>query len=139
VARGVRLYQAWAAYDWHPCSSHKGCGPDCPDGTYLYSPTVTFTAGKMRPFLGLEAFLGDGNEQFVEFSMAYWMFSLDDDNCQMAAGTQIWALDDRFFLQALVTNGNDSQFPNQQMDELPGFNVGFWYHFRRPRAPDHNP
>jgi hypothetical protein len=129
VDHAVRLYQAWLAYDWHPCSGQRGCGPGCPDGTYLYSPTVTFTAGKMRPLLGLEGFLGDGREQFVEFSMAYWMFSLDDDNCQTAVGTQVKALDDRFFLQALVTNGNESQFSNQQMDELPGFNIGGWYDF----------
>jgi hypothetical protein len=134
VDNAVRLYQGWMAYDWHPCWGQKGCGPD---GDCPYVPTVTFTAGKMRPFLGLEAFLGDGNEQFVEFSMAYWMFSLDDDNCQMAAGTQIWALDDRFFMQALVTNGNDSQFPNQQMDELPGFNLGFWYDFGGSWDPEH--
>ena len=47
----------------------------------------------------------------------------------MGAGTQIKALDDRLYVQALVTNGNESQFANAQMDDLPGFNVGGWYDF----------
>ena len=39
------------------------------------------------------------------------------------------AFDDRLFVQALVTNGNESQFPNAQMDDYPGFNAGFCYDF----------
>jgi hypothetical protein len=36
--------------------------------------------------------------------------------------------EDRFFLQALVTNGADGAFlPNNQMDQLPGFLAGVWY------------
>ncbi len=129
VDHAVRLFGAWIAYDFHGCAAEKGCGPDCPDGFYKYTPTYTLIAGKMKPFFGIEEYLGHGNEQFVEYSMADLFFSADDDNYLMGAGTQIKAFDDRFYLQAIVTNGNEEQFPNNQMDDLPGLNVGFWYDF----------
>jgi hypothetical protein len=125
----VRLRYANVSYDFHPCWSQKGCSPDCPEGTYRYSPTVTLIVGKMAPFYGLEQFLTTTEEQLVEFSMANWFFNADDNNKLTAAGTQIKALEDRFFLQAIVTNGNEAQFPSIQMDEYPGFVMGFWYDF----------
>jgi hypothetical protein len=123
----VRVRYANVSYDLHPCWSQKGCGPDCPAGTYPYAPTVTLIAGKIAPFYGLEQFLTTTEEQFVEFSMANWFFNADDNNKLMAAGTQIKALEARFFLQAIVTNGSEAQFPNTQMDDYPGFVMGFWY------------
>src|SRR5438874_2160311 len=65
----------------------------------------------------------------VEYAMTEWMFDADNDNLLLAAGTQIKAFDDRLFFSALITNGSESQFPNNQMDNYPGFNVGFWYDF----------
>jgi hypothetical protein len=123
----IRLFEAWVAYDFHGCCSEKGCGPDCPDGLYKYAPTYTIIAGKMKPFFCIEEVLGSGNEQLVEFSMADWFFDADDDNLLMGAGTRIKADDDRLYFQAIITNGNESQFPNSQMDTYPGFNAGFWY------------
>ena len=129
VDHAVRLFSAYVAYDWHPCGYEKGCGPDCPDGTYRYTPTVTGIVGKIKPMISFEEYLGSGNQQFVEYGMSNWYFDADDDNLLMAAGFQVKAADDRFFAQALITNGNESQFPNLQMDDLPGFNVGGWYDF----------
>jgi|GEM_PF-2039753 len=129
IDHAVRLFSAYVAYDWHPCWGEKGCAPDCPDGSYRYVPTVTAIAGKMKPLFGLEEYLGSANEQFVEFSMANWYFDAEDDNLMMAAGIQAKALDDRLFFSALITNGNESQFPNTQMDDYPGVNVGLWYDF----------
>ena len=123
----VRLRYAYIAYDIHGLASQYGCGPDCPDGTSLYAPTFTLIVGKLNPFFGLEQFLSTTNEQFVEYSMANWFFNADDNNKLMAAGTEVKAFDDRFFMQAIMTNGNEAQFPNTQMDELPGFIMGFWY------------
>jgi hypothetical protein len=129
VDHAVRLFEAWVAYDFHGCCFEKGCGPDCPDGRPKYAPTYTLIAGKLKPFFGIEEVLGSANEQLVEYSMADWFFDADDDNLQMAAGTRIKAFDDRLYLQAVITNGNESQFPNTQMDDYPGFNAGFWYDF----------
>jgi hypothetical protein len=125
----VRLFEGWVAYDFHGCCSEKGCGPDCPDGLFKYAPTYTMIAGKMKPFFGIEEVMGSANEQMVEYSMADWFFDADDDNLLMGAGTRIKAFDDRLYLQAIVTNGNESQFANSQMDQYPGFNAGFWYDF----------
>jgi hypothetical protein len=125
----VRLFSAFVAYDFHPCWSEKGCGPDCPDGTYSYAPTFTAILGKIKPMGSLEEYLGSGNQQFVEYSMANWMFDSDADNLMIAAGTQIKAFDDRLYVQALMTNGADNQLPNQLMDNLPGINIGAWWDF----------
>jgi hypothetical protein len=38
-------------------------------------------------------------------------------------------MEDRLFVTATVTNGNETQVANLQMDDLPGANVGFWYDF----------
>jgi hypothetical protein len=130
VDHAVRLFSAYVAYDFHGCEYSKGCGPDCCEGTYKYAPTYTLIVGKLKPSFAAEEWMsGSGNEQFVEFGMATWYFDADDDNLLMGAGTQVKAFDDRFYLQALVTNGNESQFPNTQMDELPGFCAGMWYDF----------
>jgi hypothetical protein len=129
VDHAVRLFEAWVAYDFHGCCWEKGCGPDCPDGTVKYAPTYTLIAGKMKPFFCIEEVLGSANEQLVEYSMADWFFDADDDNLLMGAGTRIKAFDDRFYMQAIMTNGNESQFSNTQMDDYPGFNLGFWYDF----------
>jgi hypothetical protein len=124
----VSLFEAYVYYDFHGCSCAKGCGPDCPDGTYRYCPTYTLIAGKLKPFYGLEEYLGNGNQQFVDFPMADLYFDADDDARLEAAGFQVKAAEDRFFLQAIVTNGSDGGFlPNSQLDELPGLIVGLWY------------
>jgi hypothetical protein len=123
----VRLRYGYLVYDFHGVAAERGCGPDCPEGSYRYAPTFELIAGKLNPFFGLEQYLSTTDEQFVEYSMANWFFNADDNNKLMAAGTQIKAFDDRFYLQAIVTNGNEAQFPNTQMDELPGFILGFWY------------
>ena len=129
VDNAVRLFSAYVAYDFHPCGSQKGCGPDCPDGFYSYTPTTTAIFGKLKPMVAFKEYMSSATEQFVEYGMANWFFDADDDNLLMGAGTQIKAMDDRLYVQALVTNGNESQFPNAQMDDLPGFNVGGWYDF----------
>jgi hypothetical protein len=127
VDHSVRLFEAWVAYDFHGCAGAKGCGADCPEGWPVYRPTYTIIAGKLKPFFGLEEYLGNQNEQFVEFNMTDLFFSADDDNRLMAAGVMVKAAEDRFFMQAIVTNGSESLFPNTQMDDYPGFITGFWY------------
>jgi hypothetical protein len=129
VDHAVRLFSAYVAYDWHPCWSYKGCAPDCCDGTYPYQPTVSFIVGKFKPFFAYEEVLGSANQQFVDYAMTEWYFDADDDNLAMGAGVQVKALEDRFYMQAILTNGNDTQIAYQQLDDLPGFNVGFWYDF----------
>jgi hypothetical protein len=129
VDHTVRIFDAWVAYDFHPCASEAGCGPDCPPGTVRYSPTLTVIVGKQQPFFSFEEIMGRFNQQMVEYGMTEFFFDSDDNNQVTGAGTQIKALEDRLFVQALITNGNDSQFPNAQMDNLPGFQAGFWYDF----------
>jgi len=129
VDAGVRLFTAWIAYDWHPLGSEKGCGPDCPEGTYKYQPTITGIVGKFKPFFAFEEYMGSGNEQFVEYSMASWMFDADADNMLTGVALQAKALDDRFFGMLFITNGNDNQQPYTVLDNLPGINAGFWYDF----------
>jgi len=129
VDHAVRLFSAYVAYDFHPCGYEKGCGPDCPDGFYRYTPTFTLITGKMKPMVAFEEYMSSATEQFVEYGMSNWFFDADDDNLLMAAGTQVKAFDDRLFVQALITNGNESQFSNLQMDDLPGVNLGAWYDF----------
>jgi hypothetical protein len=126
-AHGVRLFTAFVGYDIHLGGSSKGCGIDCPEGTYRYNPTLTFIVGKQQPFFGLTEILGSANAQFVDFSMADWFFDADDNNMLTAITAQLRAFDDRLFAQAQVTNGNESQFPNLFMDRLPGFIFGGWY------------
>jgi hypothetical protein len=129
VDHAVRLFQCFVAYDFHGCCSEKGCGLDCPEGCSPYAPTYTLIAGKTKPFFAFEEYMGSANEQLVEFGMTEWFFDADDDNLLMVAGTQIKAVDDRLYIMAVITNGNESQFPNVQMDNLPGFNAGFWFDF----------
>jgi hypothetical protein len=130
VDHAVNLFEAFVAYDFHGCACEKGCGPDCPDARPRYCPTYTLIVGKLKPFFGLDEFLGSANEQFVEFSMADLFFDADDDTRLFGAGFQVKAFEDRFFLQALVTNGSEGSFqPNTQMDDYPGFICGFWYDF----------
>ncbi|HEV3115518.1 MAG TPA: hypothetical protein VGY58_00605, partial [Gemmataceae bacterium] len=127
VDHSVRLFEAWVAYDFHGACAQKGCGPDCPEGSFKYAPTYTLIAGKLKPFFGLEEYLGNANEQFVEFSMTDFFFDADDDNRLMAAGLMVKAAEDRFFMQSIITNGSESLFPNSQMDKYPGFITGLWY------------
>jgi hypothetical protein len=129
VDHAVRLFSAYVAYDFHPTASEKGCGPECAEGTYAYRPTYTAIFGKFKPFFSYEEVMGSGNQQFVEYGMSEWFFDADDDNLLMGAGTQIKALDDRLYVQAIITNGNETQIANLQMDDYPGFNVGGWYDF----------
>lgn len=125
VDHAERIYAAWIAYDFH--LERKG-EPFCED-QIIYGPTFSLIAGKQKPFFALEEILGSANQQFVEFSMADYFFDADDDNFMTSAGVQLQAMEDRLFAKALVTNGNESQFPNSQMDDLPGLNAGFWYDF----------
>ncbi len=129
VTQPVTLFEMFIAYDYRPCAAEKGCGPDCPEGTFKYSPTYTLMVGKLKPFFGLDEFLGNQNQQFVEYSMADLFFSADDDVRLMAAGFEVKALDNRFFWQGLVTNGSEAFTPNLQMDQYPGFITGMWYDF----------
>ncbi len=129
VDAGVRLFTAWVAYDIELGARGKGCGPDCPEGTYAYHPVLTFMIGKQQPFFGFTEILGSANAQLVDFAMADWFFDSDDNNMLTAAAVQYRDFDDRLFATAMITNGNDSQFPNTQMDRLPGFISGFWYDF----------
>src|SRR5262249_44992515 len=123
--------------DFHGCSFWKGCGPDCAEPGLKYSPTYSLIVGKMKPFFGLDEFLGNSNSQFVEFSMADFFFDADDDTRLMGAGTQIKAAEDRFFLMAIATNGSEGTFqPNTQMDNYPGFITGWWYDFGGTWNPD---
>lgn len=129
VDAGVRLFSAYVAYDFHGCASQEGCGPDCPEGTYKYAPTYTLLAGKAKPLFCLEEYLGSGNELFCEYSMADWMFDADGDDLMEMVALQVKAFDDRFYGMLMVTNGNDDQFPNSQMDDLPGVIAGGWWDF----------
>src|SRR5437899_5279700 len=77
----------------------------------------------------MEGMVAARNMPLVELSMADCFFCSDDNRPLMAAGTQIKAFGDRFFSQIGVTNGNESQTANINMDRLPGVNAGFWYDF----------
>jgi hypothetical protein len=129
VDHAVRLFSCWVGYDFHPCWGEKGCGPECPEGYYKYTPTLTAIMGKLKPMTGLEEYLGSGNQQLIDYSMANWFFDSDDDNLLMCAGFQYKAMDDRFYAISYVTNGNETQIANLQMDDRPGINLGFWYDF----------
>jgi hypothetical protein len=129
VDHAVRLISCFMAYDWHPCCSSKGCGEDCCDGAYKYSPTVSAILGKLKPFFSFEEVMGNANQQFVEFGMAEWFFDTDDDTQIMYAGMQIKALEDRFFFQTGFTDDSNILTANLQGNRLPGFNAGWWYDF----------
>lgn len=130
VDHTVTLFEAYVWYDFHGCACQKGCGPDCPEGTAQYCPTYTLIAGKMKPFFGLEEYLGNQNLQFVELSMADLFFSADDDARLTAAGFQMRQLDDRFFWQGLITNGSEGAFvPATHLDQDLGIISGLWYDF----------
>jgi hypothetical protein len=120
VDHAMRLFEAWAAYDFH---GKPSCDPTA------YRPTYTLMMGKAKPLFGLEEYLGSANEQFVEYSMADWYFDADDDNLMMMAGCEARMFDDRLFLNAKVTNGNETQTPNLSMDQWPGFQFGGWWDF----------
>ena len=137
VDHAVTLFESWVSYDFHGCASQKGCGPGCPDGQTLYAPTYTVMIGKLKPFFGLEEFLRNTNMQFVEFSMADYFFSADDDTRLTGVAGQVKAAEDRFFLMAIVTNGSEGSFqPNTQMDDFPGFICSFWYDLGGSWNPD---
>lgn len=123
VSQGVTLFECFAAYDFHLDERQR----PLPDGEIIYAPTLSLVGGKMKPFFGLSEFLGNQVEQFVEFSMTDFFFSADEDARLMGVGFQAKALQDRFFMQSLVTNGVDVFSPNNLMDQLPGFCSGWWY------------
>ncbi len=123
VDHAIQLRAGFLAYDFHPTVAPG------PEGNPVYVPTFTLIGGKLKPLFCLEEFFGSGNQQFVEYSMANWFFDSDNDALLMGAGFQFKGLDDRLFVQGLVTNGNESGFNNTQMDELPGINIGAWYDF----------
>lgn len=115
----VSLYAAYIAYD-----CRLGNREPCAD-----SPVLTGIIGKYRPFFAFEQYLGDGNQQLVEHGMATFFFDADDDYLQTQAGVQLHALENRLFATVNMSNGNESQTPNIQLDNLPGANGGFWYDF----------
>src|SRR5262249_9126356 len=114
-----RLFSCYVAYDFRPTLGEKGCGLDCCPDNPGYNPTISLILGKIKPQFAFEEYMGSGNEQFVEFGMTNWFFDADDDNLLMAAGVQVKAFNDRLWLNALVTNGLESQFANNQMDDYP--------------------
>jgi hypothetical protein len=118
VDSGVRLLEAWVAYDLHSDPDETG-----------YRSTLTFIAGKLKPMGSFEEYIRSTGGQFVEFSMASWMFDSDADNYLYGAGVQVKALDDRFYAQVLITNGSDNQVPDYNLDNIPGANLGWWYDF----------
>jgi hypothetical protein len=118
VDAGVRLLEAWVAYDIHG-----------DPGAYGYRPTYSGFVGKIKPFGSFEEYLGSANAQFVEFGMSSWMFDSDADNFLTGAGFQIHAYDDRLFVQGMVTTGSDNQVPVYNDQDMPGFNIGGWYDF----------
>ena len=118
VDSGVRLLEAWIAYDLHGEADCNG-----------YRDTLTFFAGKLKPMGSFEEYMKSENGQFVEFGMASWMFDSDADNYIYGAGIQIKAAEDRFFLMAMITSVADNQVPDYNLDNIPGFNYGFWYDF----------
>src|SRR6202011_2868867 len=95
VDHAVRLFSAYVAYDMHPCGYEKGCGPDCPDGTYRYTPTLTAIIGKFKPFFSFEEVMGSPNTPLVHYGISNWFFDADDDNYLMGAGFQYKNFDDR--------------------------------------------
>jgi hypothetical protein len=129
VDHAVRIYGAYVAYDFHPCCASKGCGEDCPEGTYKYAPTLTLIAGKLKPFFAFEEMLSSFNSHFVEHSMTEFFFDADDDNLLNWWGLQYKGMEDRLYAAVGITNGSESQFAARQMDDLPGFNAGLWYDF----------
>jgi hypothetical protein len=130
VDHGVNLFECYVYYDFRPCWFDKGCGEECPPDCPKYAPTFTLIGGKFKPFFGLDEYLGNQNSQFVEFSMTSLFFSADDDTRMMGAGLQVKALEDRFFLQALMTDGAAGSFvPASHLDKYPGFLAGWWYDF----------
>jgi hypothetical protein len=129
VDHAVRLFSAYIAYDFHPCWGEKGCGPDCAPGTVPYVPTLTAIVGKFKPYFAFEEVLGSANQQFVEYGMSQWFFDADDDNLMMQAALQYKGMEDRLYATVAITNGNETQIANLQMDDLPGVNFGFWYDF----------
>jgi hypothetical protein len=122
---GVRLLEAWIAYDFHGKPDANG-----------YSPTLTLIGGKLKPMGSFEEYLTSATAQFVEFSMASWMFDSDADNYLFGAGFQVHAFEDRFFAMALITNGSDNQVPNYNMGNIPGANLGWWYDFGGTQDPE---
>lgn len=125
----LRLFTAWIAYDIPLGGDDQGCGPNCPQGTTRYRPVLTFIVGKQQPFFAFTEILGSANAQLVDFAMADWFFNADDNNMLTAASVQYRDFDDRLFATAQITNGNETQTPNIQMDRLPGFIAGLWYDF----------
>jgi hypothetical protein len=124
VSHAVRLGQSFISYDLHPCCSFKGCGEDCPDGQVRYAPTLTLIAGYIAPLVGLDDYLGRTTANLLEKGIADYYFAVPSS---AAVGVRLKALEDRFFLQALVSNGNQSALPNGSLDDLPGLNLGVWY------------
>jgi hypothetical protein len=129
VDHAMRLFQAWVAYDFHPCCLYKGCGCDCCEDTPKYAPTFSLICGKFKPGFSFEQYMGSGNEQFVEYGMTNWYFDSDDDNLATGAGFQVKAAEDRFYAQFMVDNGEETQIANLQMDRLPGVTLMAWYDF----------
>jgi hypothetical protein len=118
--------QTFLAYDLHPCSADKGCGPDCTDEQVHYAPTLTLVVGILRSLLGLEAYLGSRTGAVIERGIAGIFFGVP---AATSAGVQLQECEDRFFLQAVVANAFESSTPNTNGGHLPGGNLGFWYDF----------
>lgn len=124
----IRLFDAFVAYDFHPTWGTRGCA-NCATGETQYNPTFSILVGKMQPFFCLEEILGSGTQQFVSYSMANFYFDADDQNQLTGAAFQYRGIQDRLFMQGMLTNGHEAQTPNLQMDNYFGYMLGFWYDF----------
>jgi hypothetical protein len=118
VDAGVRLLEAWVAYDFHG-----------EPGAYGYRSTFSPFVGKIKPMGSFEEYLGSANAQFVEFGMSSWMFDSDADNYLTGAGFQYHAIEDRLYIFGMVTTGSDNQVPVYNDQDIPGINIGGWYDF----------
>ncbi len=127
VGSAVRVNQAYVSYTFRSPAAEKGCGPDCPDGTAAYWPTVTVVAGKLRPVLfGLERYFGNWSKQLISDNMDGYYFSVGS---QVGLDLEASACDNRLFVQAVVSNGPQTVTPNTLMDDYPAVLAGLWYDF----------
>ncbi len=121
----VRLgSQTFIAYDFHPGAPE--CPTDDKDKSSTYKPTVTVTAGRLKPLVGLEGYLAVTSGAVIERGIANNFFRVPSAT---SAGTLVKADQDRFFFQALVGNSFEGTVPNVELGHLPGANAGLWYDF----------
>ena len=126
---GARLFTAWLAYQI-PLGSRSSASVPVPEGSYSYTPSLTFIAGKQQPFFSLLEILGSATSQFAEFNMANWFFDTDGNNMMTGFSAQYRDFDDRLMLIAQIFNTNDGQgTPAVQTQRTPEFIGCFWFDF----------